>query len=707
MKQLVQSVDSGELRLVDLPTPTIGPTEVLVVTSHSLLSLGTERAARDLASASLLGKARARPDLVRQVVRKTRTEGVANTMRAVRTRLRRDMPLGYSGAGTVLEVGEAVTGLAPGQRVATGGAGHADLQVVAGLLAVPIPDHVPCGDAAFATVASIAMNGLRLAEVGPGARVCVIGLGLLGQLAVRLAVAAGCDVVGVDLRPWTVDKAKASGALALVESGLDTTESILDWTKGRGVDAVLLTAATRSSDPIRRAPIIARDRANIVVVGDIGLDLERTPLYEKELTVRFARSYGPGRYDTSYERWAVDYPIGHVRWTEGRNLEAIVDLLGLSRLSVRDLLTHTFPFASAADAYALLSKSEAHVLGVELVYEEKPRPNPEQVAVRPMAATGAAIGLIGSGTFAAATLIPAMKKAGFTEFAAIGSASGLTAARLAQEGGFERVAQGGADVIADSRVGLVVIATRHDTHEDFTVAALEAGKHVFCEKPLALSVDGLERIAAAWHASSRHLMVGFNRRYAAATEAVRRHISKSSGPLVVTYRVNAGRLPSQHWYLDRRQGGRLIGEVCHFIDTCGFLIGQPVASVYCVGSARGEALLDQDLVVTLRYEDGSVATISYASGGDQRTSKERIEILGRGHSAVVDDFRRTSLDGKVQNKLPVDKGHVAEMRFLRRAILDGTRAEDVTRSALDSTAATLAAAQSLLTGAPVCPPRVA
>ena len=616
------------------------------------------------------------------------------------------MPLGYSAAGTVVEIGDAVTGLVPGQRVATGGAGHAELQVVAAPLAVPLPDHVPFADAAFATIASIAINGLRLAEVGPGARVCVVGLGLLGQLAARLAMAAGCDVVGVDLRSWTVDKVKEAGALGLVETGRDTTGAILDWTKGLGVDAVLLTAATPSSDPIRRAPAIARDRANIVVVGDIGLDLERTPLYEKELTVRFARSYGPGRYDPTYEGWAVDYPIGHVRWTEGRNLEAIVSLLASGRLSVNDLVTHTFPLSGAAEAYSLISKAEDQVLGIELTYPGSSAAASERVRVRPRSRAGLAVGLIGSGTFAAGTLIPAMKMAGFTDFTAIGSASGLSATRLAHQSGFERVVQGGAEVIADAGVGLVVIATRHDTHEEYALAALNAGKHVFCEKPLALTFEGLARVAAAWQANSGHLMVGFNRRYASATVAVRRHMAASRGPLVVTYRVNAGSLPRQHWYLDRRQGGRLVGEVCHFIDTCGFLVGHPVTSVYCVGSARGEALLDQDVIVTLRYADGSVATISYASGGEPTTSKERIEVLGRGHSALMDDFRHTLLDGRPQRGLPSGKGHEPEMRALRTAILRGERAEDVTQSALNSMAATLAAAQSLLTGLPVSPPRV-
>ena len=578
----MQSVQSGELRLIDVPTPSIGPTEVLVATACSLLSSGTERAARSLASSGLAAKARARPDLVRQMVRKARTEGVVKTVHTVRARLQTDMPLGYSAAGTVVEVGGAVAGITPGQRVATGGAGHADLQVVAGPLAVPLPDHVAFDEAAFATVASIVINALRLAEVGAGARICVVGLGLLGQLAIRVALAAGCEAVGVDVRPWTVDKARNSGAFALLELGRDTTKSILDWSKGRGVDAVLLTAATRSSHPIRRAPKIARDRANIVVVGNIGLELERTPLYEKELTLRFARSYGPGRYDRSYEDWGVDYPIGHVRSTEGRNLEAFVDLLAAGRLTVKDLVTQSFPFSHSTEAYALLSRVEDHVMGVELTYDEAPS-RANHAAIRPRAGTRSSVGLIGAGTFASGTLIPAMKKTGFTDFAAIGSASGLSATRLARDAGFQRVVRGGSEVIADMGVGLVVIATRHDSHEEFTLAALEADKHVFCEKPLALTFEGLERIAAAWHMSAGHLMVGFNRRHAPAIAAVRRHMGESGGPLVITYRVNAGRLPPHHWYVDRRQGEHLIGEVCHFVDTCGFLVGHPVKDVYCVG----------------------------------------------------------------------------------------------------------------------------
>lgn len=697
----MQEVDSGRLRLVDVPEPEIGPTEVLVATSHSVLSAGTERAARSMATASLLGKARARPDLVRQAVRKARSEGLGTTVKAIQTRLQADMPLGYSAAGTVVRVGEAVTGLVPGQRVATGGAGHADLQVVQGPLAVPIPGDVSLADAAFTTIGAIAMHGLRLANVGPGAKVCVIGLGLLGQLAARIALASGCDVAGIDLRQWTIDRARRAGVTAMAESGDATTSAILDWTRGRGVDAVLLTAATPSSDPARRAPAIARDRATVVVVGDVGLQLQRTPLYEREITLRFARSYGPGRYERSYEDWAVDYPVGYVRWTEGRNLESVLDLMNGGRLVVSDLITHTFPLEQASEAYGLISSGTEHFLGVQLTYEHAAQ-TPTQFHFRPRTEGGTGVGLIGAGNFANGTLVPGLKQAGFQRMVAVASAGGISAVRLANQAGFEKV-ESTADVIRDPDVHLVVIATRHDSHAVLASDALNAGKHVFCEKPLAVTREGLETVAAAWRAHGGVLMVGFNRRYAPSVRAVRKHFGSQGGPLVITYRVNAGPLPPAHWYFDRRQGGRLIGEVCHFIDTCSYLVGAAVARVSCVGSGRGEALLEQDVLLTIRYVDGSMATIAYASQGHPSTPKERIEVLGRGRSAVIDDFRTTTLDGRPVKTARGDKGHNTEIARLREAIVAGTGSEQFTFNALATMVTTLAAAEALMTGAAVAP----
>jgi hypothetical protein len=697
MKQLVQSVRSGDLRLVEVPAPQIGPTEVLVATGCSLVSAGTERAVRRLASANLIEKARARPDLVRQVLRRARTDGVLPTVRVVRTRLDDEMPLGYSAAGTVLEVGEAVAGVRPGDRVATGGAGHATVQAVAGLLATRLPESVNDADAAFATVGAIALHGLRLADVGPGSRIAVIGLGLVGQLTGRLARATGCEVVGIDVNPWAVERADGSSVdLALVEAGVDTTAAVAAWTRGVGVDAVLVTAATRSSDPIRRAPDLARDRATLVLVGDVGLELDRRPLYEKELSLRVARSYGPGRYERSYEEWGIDYPPGHVRWTEGRNQEAFIGLVARGRVAVADLVTHRFPFDDALAAYELL-ESDTPSLGIELVYPSTVPDRTTRIRLAPAVSGSNGVGLIGAGAFARGVLVPALQSAGFGHLVSVASASGLSAVRLAERVGFEQVAPSAQAVIDDPDVSVVVIATPHDSHAALAAAALRAGKHVLTEKPLALTVTELDDVEEAWRSSGCQLWVDFNRRFSPAVGEARRHLASIGGPVVIAYRVNAGPIAPTHWYADRRQGGRLIGEVCHFVDTCAALAGASPAEVVAVAGPAGEAQGGSDLAVALRCDEGSLATITYASGGHGSTAKERIEVLGGGHTLVIDDFRSLTVDGAGVWSGSQDKGHAALVAGFARA-LDLGGAGTITEESLASSRATLAALASVLNG---------
>lgn len=657
MRQLVQSVRSGELTIVEAPDPLIGATEVLVRTTHSVVSAGTERAVRKLASASLLQKAKARPDLVRQVIRKAREDGIRATTTAVRARLEDDMPLGYSGAGVVVEVGEAVAGIRPGMRVATGGAGHGDLQVVAGLLSVPVPDGVSSEQASFATVASIALHGLRLADVGVGGSICVVGLGLIGQITARLAIASGLRVYGVDLREWTADRAINAGAAASVEQGDETTRAILDWSRGRGVDAVLLTAATPSSAPVQLAPERLRDRGTVVVVGDVGLDLQRTPFYEKELSLRVARSYGPGRYDRSYEEWSVDYPVGQVPFTEGRNLESVLGLMEAGSLDVNDLVTHSFAFDQAKEAYAVLGDREAEYLGIQLEYgERRPKPTAKPRTVR--VKTEPSIALIGAGTFAQGVLVPAIQEAKLGTVSTVSSAGGTSAVRLAERLG--ATATSVDEALADESTNIVVIATSHESHAHLVVRALRAGKDVFCEKPLALTVQELDEVRVAWSESGSSLAVGFNRRHAPDVIEAKRVLGASGTPLVVNYRINAGTLPASHWYFDRRQGGRLIGEVCHFIDTCNAIVGSDVLGVSAFGDQLPESLLSQNVVVSLSYADGSVASITYAVGGHRSTAKERIEILGRGHTVVIEDFRAIDIDGQLA-KHQQDKGHIEQL----------------------------------------------
>jgi predicted dehydrogenase len=432
----------------------------------------------------------------------------------------------------------------------------------------------------------------------------------------------------------------------------------------------------------------------IVVIGDVGLELDRRGLYEKELTVRVARSYGPGRYERSYEEWGVDMPVGHVRWTEGRNMEAVLDLMSTGRLQVEDIVTHSLPVERAAEAYRLIDDGVEPFLAIELTYPSD-RDVASEVRLRPAAATHGrpGLGVIGAGGFASGVLLPALKEAGLSRFVAVTSATGLSARRLGERLGFERAVSGAQEVLTAPDVDVVVIATSHLTHAELATAALRAGKHVYCEKPLALSSAELADVESAWRDSGRVLFVGFNRRWSKAVGLVQDHFARQSGPLVLSYRVSAGMVPPSHWYHDRRQGGRLIGEMCHFVDTCSAIVGSDPMEVDCVGSHLGEAALEENLILTLRYGDGSVAVVTYASGGHESTEKERLEVLGRGHTAIIDDFVDVVLDGKTIRQRLDGKGHVAAAGRFAELL----RAPDaaVTISSLRSSAAVIEAVGSL------------
>jgi len=776
VKAVVQPVKGGPVEVLEVPRPIAEPTEVLVRTLASVISPGIERAVAELARSSLLAKARARPDLVRQVMGKARTEGIASTAQSVR-RLAEDLPLRYSAAGEVVEVGSAVSGLHPGQLVATGGAGkpnHAEFQAVPGLLCVPVPGKVPARDAAFTTVASIALHSLRLANAGPGSKVAVIGLGLVGQLAARLATAAGCDVAGIDPAAHARITAAGSGVLSLDELGKTTTEQVLSWSRGRGADAVLVCAASHSSQPVTRAPALCRDRATIVIVGDVGLYLDRIPFYEREITLRFARSYGPGRYDASYEAWGVDYPAGQVRWTEGRNLEAVLDLLAAGKLKVADLVTHRFDFDDAPTAYELIEKRDDPYLAVQLTYPDKaaagestfpsymappaspvpgdtpwastalavianaipaprlpssspptsnsplggspsahnvaspsvgsPSNSPSAFPVPPPAGPSAGsplpgVGWIGAGAFSTRTLIPAFRRAGFKHFVAVTSASGIAARRAADRYHFDKPVSGAFPVIDDPDVGVVVIATPHDSHAELTTLALKGGRHVWCEKPAALSMDELAEVEAAWEASERQLMIGFNRRWSPAVQTARSILAGIFSPKFLVYRIAAGPVPEGHWYTDRRQGGRILGEVCQFVDTAQALIGADIeeatSMVAGYGHGRcggdGRAVPGNDAAVCLRFSDGSLATICYGSARP-KAGKEWVEVTADSRQLVIDDFRSLKMDGKTLWRGRQDKGHRACVEAFHHAVIGGKSVP--TRTMLASTSATLQAAAS-------------
>jgi predicted dehydrogenase/threonine dehydrogenase-like Zn-dependent dehydrogenase len=682
VKSVVQPLNGGAVQVLEVPRPAAAPTEVLVRTIASVISPGTERAVTALAQSSLLAKARARPDLVRQVVRKARAEGIAT---AVRGRLAEDLPLGYSAAGEVVEVGSAVSGLRAGQLVATGGAGkasHAEFQAVPGLLCAVVPDGVPAQDAAFATVAAIALHGLRLAEAGPGSKVVVIGLGLVGQLAARLAMVSGCDVAGIDPAPHARIVAAGSGVLALDELGDATTDQVIAWSRGRGADAVLICAASPASASVTRAPALCRDRAAVVVVGDVGLELDRTPFCERELSLRFARSYGPGRYDPSYEAWGVDYPAGQVRWTEGRNFEAVLDLLAAGRLGVSDLVTHRFGIGDAAAAYELIERRADPYLAIQLTYQPAPAAADDRIMFRPPTASPAlpapgsapGVGWVGAGTFSTQTLMPAFRRAGFKNFVAVTSASGISARRAAERHHFEKALSRAFPVIDDPAVGVVVIATPHNTHAELATLALKDGRHVWCEKPLALTLDELGEVEAAWQASARQLMIGFNRRWSPALAAAQRALAQLSAPRFLVYRVAAGPVPDGHWYTDRRQGGRLLGEVCHFVDAAQALIGADIAETVSVLAGDGHGgpglVPGNDAAVSLRFADGSLATICYGSALPT-AGQEWIEVTAGQRRLVIDDFRYAKLDGRTLWKGRQDKGHNASTTAFWKAVTGG------------------------------------
>ncbi|MGP0028084.1 MAG: bi-domain-containing oxidoreductase [Streptosporangiaceae bacterium] len=673
MKQIVQPLAGGPVEVLDVPRPVPDATEVLVRTVASVISPGTERAVTALAQASLLAKARARPDLVRQVVRKARTDGLAATRQAVRGRLAEDLPLGYSAAGIVLAAGPAVTGVRPGQLVATGGAGkasHAEFQAVPGLLCATVPDGVPAQDAAFTTIASIALHGLRQAEAGPGSKVVILGLGLIGQLTARLAIAAGCEVAGIDPAEYPREVAAGSGVLALDERGDVTTDQIISWSRGRGADAVLVCAADRSSDAVTRGPALCRDRAAVVIVGDVGLQLNRTPFYERELSLRFARSYGPGRYEPSYESWGVDFPAGQVRWTEGRNFEAVLDLMASGRLAVSDLVTHSFGIGDADAAYRLIEQRTEPYLAIRLSYPRETADGRIQLKSARATNMSPGIGWAGAGAFSTGILLPAFRAAGFDRFVAIASASGLSARRAAERHGFEKAVPGPNALISDPDVQVIVIATPHDTHADLTAQALAAGRHVWCEKPLALTLNQLDTVEKAWQGSGCQLAVGFNRRWSPAVEAAQQALSRITAPRLIVYRVAAGRVPDGHWYHDRRQGGRLLGEVCHFVDTAQALAGALVEDVTALPGG-GAGMHGDDAAVALRFADGSLAVIAYGSA-EPVAGKEWIEIQAGSHRIVINDFRSAEADGRTVWKGSQDKGHRAYAAAFRAAVAGKT-----------------------------------
>ncbi len=655
MDQVIQPIDGRNTEVVDVPTPACGPNQVLIANACSLISVGTERGVVELAKKSLLAKARQRPDHVRRVLQKVRQEGLVSTVRQVRAKLDQPMPLGYSSAGVVLEVGPGVEAFRPGDRVASNG-GHAGIVAVGENLVAQVPDSVPFEEACYAVVGSIAMQGIRLARVDLGSVVSVIGLGLIGQITVALLRAAGCTVLGTDLDAEKCRLALAMGADWAAPHGLP--EAVMARTRGHGADAVLITASTPSNAPLELAARVARPKGRVVAVGAVGMEVPRRDFYPKELELVVSCSYGPGRYDHYYEEAGRDYPYAYVRWTEQRNIQSILDLMGQGRLSVAPLTTHRFPIDRAVDAYTMIGAQSEPAVGVVLTFPEVASPSlPRRIMVPPSAAkpgrpaAGAALGVgfIGAGNFATAVMLPALARQEGIALKSLCSARGLSARTQASKYGFAAACTDAAEVFRDPQVDVAFIVTRHDSHARLLLEALRAGKHVYLEKPLALTEAELAEIEAYLAEAKGPVpiwTVGFNRRFSPAAQAVRKHFQGVDGPKTAAYRFNAGDLPDDHWAHDEQiGGGRIIGEACHAADLLSFLIGSPITGVSAESASAGSALrvASDRAAITLRHADGSVSSILYTAGGDRAASKERVELFGGGRVGVIDDFSQVEL----------------------------------------------------------------
>jgi predicted dehydrogenase len=704
VKQILQNARTGALELVEVPAPAVGPGLVLVRNVHSVMSPGTEKMAMDFARKSMLGKARSRPDLVKQVTRKLRQEGPLPTYRTVMNRLDAPQPLGYASAGIVEAVGEGVTAFAPGERVACAGAGyanHAELVVVPENLTAHVPEGLGLDSAAFATLGAIAMQGLRVGDPSLGEVVAVIGLGLIGQLTVQLLLANGCRVYGVDLDSKRVEQALAQGMDFGASPGDDHAPFLAHSTGGHGVDLAIVTAASESSAPIQLAADLCRHKGRVVAVGATAMDLDRRSFYEKELELRMSMSYGPGRYDRRYEEVGLDYPLAYVRWTEQRNLQAFLDLAARGSVDPTKMDIERVDFERATEAYEALAKGERKALAAVFRYaEEVDRTRTQRVAAtrRTKRADSDELGLafIGAGNYAKGVLLPILEKTSGIARRTVVTSTGPSAQRTAARFGFDSCGTDPAEVLADDSVRLVFIATRHDSHAALAEAALRAGKAVWLEKPVGLTLEEVETVARAVRETDGFLTVGYNRRFSSHARAVREAFGKRSGPMAIQYVVAAGPTPTGTWLTDPKVGGgRIIGEACHFVDLCSYLVDELPSGVQARALGRDPAT-DDSTMALLSYPDGSTASISYLANASPELPKERWEVHADGKSAICDNFRVTTLPGgKKVRGVNQDKGQEKAVQEIVDAVRVGAPSPLSTTETVSASLATLALVESL------------
>jgi predicted dehydrogenase/threonine dehydrogenase-like Zn-dependent dehydrogenase len=686
MRALLEDMKSGQVAAYDVPAPDLQEGGILVRTAFSAISSGTEKASVEAGRKSLFGKAMARPDLVKQVLEYARSNGIAAAHQKVQARLDTLTALGYSCSGFVLEAGAGVTGFQPGDRVACAGGGyasHCEINFVPANLAVLVPHNVGLQAASLTTIGAIAVQGVRQANVTFGETVVVIGVGLVGVLAIQVLRAAGCRVIAIDLSSKRAAQATSFGA----HLGLSTSDSSLEGAVASfsryGVDAALITAATRSADPLELAAKLLRDRGRISVIGDVGMGVSRTNMYRKEISLAMSRSYGPGRYDPRYEEGGQDYPIGFVRWTEKRNMEAFLDLLSSGALQVEPLLAHHFPVEEGGKAYAAVEAGAyTGIIDYHAAGDIQPaKPSLPAHPVQPRPKDKLRVGCMGAGGFARGIIFPHLRSSAGVLLESVATSTGAAAASARTGFGF-KIAESPTELLENPNVDAVFILTRHNSHAAYVKSALERGKSVFVEKPLAINREQLEMVRTAYaqvlaENRSPFLMVGFNRRFSPLTEKLKNFFARRAEPMLVHIRCNAGFIPRDSWIQDSENGGRIVGELCHFVDWARAVVGCPMQAVTAAALPDAGRYSRDNVTVTISFEDGSVANLLYLANGDRAVGKEYFEVFCAGGIARMDDFKTLSLsrNGKTGvSKGGRDKGHRREMELTVEAMKQGKEA---------------------------------
>ena len=678
MKQLFLNVSDGSMKLIDQPMPTVKENMALVESLYTVVSAGTERGLASFGGKNLIQKALERPDQVKKVMEKLSTDGIVTTIESAFNKLAEPMPMGYSGVGRVIACGKGVTEVQAGDLVAmVGTAYHCEINRISRTMLTKVPEELTdYRQAAFCALGGIALEGIHQAEVVPGETVAVIGMGLVGQIVCRILNAYGCDVIGYDV----VDKTMPGTRLkAFINSGDDNAADMTKaLTRGRGVDKEIITAATNSNAPMDLAAAIARDRGIICMIGVTQMNIDRRPYYERELSFRIARSYGAGRYDSTYEQKGIDYPIGYVRFTEGRNIEEFVRLLAQGRISLADIITHEIPFEKAAEAYEMITKNPNHerYIGVLLKYDENDTKwqsrieNPK--AKRAASGEKIRLGLIGAGNFVRSTMLPIMKETGLFEFRGLATTGGVGGAQANDGTPFGYTTNNYQELLSDPEIDLIAVSTQHNSHAKFVIEALKAGKNVYCEKPLCLTLDELTAIKEAYEQSEGELFVGLNRRHAPLIQQIKREMKTDQIPAVYDFIGNAGFIPKDHWVHDEAAGGgRILGEACHFVDLIQYLDGSHLENLTVTAASNNAYPMNDNVLITLRFASGAIGNIVYSSMGSKKYPKEQLRVLSNGSVYEMDNFIRLKKYGStksVKEKLKQDKGIHAEYEYICKVL---------------------------------------